>query len=183
MLIWSSQEISFGCELKPHPPAIESFCLKGRANQKKVGQSFEVYILMMKSKPIILGLNNNVFWGKIFSCFLFVFLYFSNWTFLSPHAKTLQNTFQQTEMTYFAIKESGLVITRWGFRGFKVEELSLIQDREVTWTWNKQNCCPECFDFFLAKTMYVNYYFLTFVYVCYSVAIEPLKSRKSVQVL
>lgn len=34
-----------------------------------------------------------------------------NFQFQSPHAKTLQNIFQQTEMTYFDIKESKLVIT------------------------------------------------------------------------
>lgn len=51
-----------------------------------------------------------MFWGKLFSCFLFFYIFQID-LFCSLIAKTLQNIFQQTEMTYFDIKESGLVIT------------------------------------------------------------------------
>lgn len=49
----SANMVISGNQLWLLQPAIESFCLKGRANQKKVGQSFDVYILMMKRKTII----------------------------------------------------------------------------------------------------------------------------------
>lgn len=49
--------------------------------------------------------------GGNFSVVFCFFYIFQIDLFCSLIAKTLQNIFQQTEMTYFDIKESGLVIT------------------------------------------------------------------------
>lgn len=107
MLIWSSQEISFGCCNLLLNPSV----WKGEPIRRKLVNLLTSTFWWWKARQLFLELNNNMFWGKFFSCFLVFFIYFSNWTFLSPHAKTLQNIFQQTEMTYFDIKESRLVIT------------------------------------------------------------------------